>query len=422
MRAKHLDIEEETPTMYIRQISMISFEDVMNFQEKTKIELIFSQLDLSTFVYTLTKDSDIKGPKGYKVSSLLYAILAMQLLKIKHIKTLVERLKSDPVLRYNCGFDLVGKTPSQATFSRFLDKLANTPSLEALFLAVVEKAKAIEIIDGEHISIDSTKLESYEAAQPQKNLIADGEHPNWGMKRDTHGNNIRWFGWKLHILCDSKSELPVFIKMTPANVHDSKVAIDLIDGLLSSYPTWKRPIYYAMDSGYDTKDIYKAIIHQYNGVPVIAYNPRGASGPPEGLDDDFHPICSGGYKLVYWGRDGDYLKFRCPLALGKCDCAHGMMWCSSSNYGYTLKVNLKSNPRHLSYPLRSTDQWKLLYNKRTSVERCNSRLKETLNVDAIASKGIKKAKMHALLNCIALVSASIVAKLIIMRNAEEIAA
>ncbi|WP_427337965.1 hypothetical protein [Caloranaerobacter sp. DY30410] len=42
-----------------------------------------------------------------------------------------------------------------------------------------------------------------------------------------------------------------------------------------------------------------------------------------------------------------------------------------------------------------------------SVERCNSRLKKYLNLDNIRSKGIKKAKVHALLNCIALVAGTI---------------
>ena len=55
------------------------------------------------------------------------------------------------------------------------------------------------------------------------------------MKRDTNGNNIRWFGWKLHILCDAKSELPLSIKVTPASVHDGSVASEMIKDFLHSY-------------------------------------------------------------------------------------------------------------------------------------------------------------------------------------------
>ncbi|MEA3423748.1 MAG: hypothetical protein U9Q80_08160 [Bacillota bacterium] len=39
------------------------------------------------------------------------------------------------------------------------------------------------------VAIDSTKLGSYEASKSKKEIIDDGNHPNWGMKRDTNGNN-----------------------------------------------------------------------------------------------------------------------------------------------------------------------------------------------------------------------------------------
>ena len=104
------------------------------------------------------------------------------------------------------------------------------------------------------------------------------------------------------------------------------------------------------------------------------------------------------------------MKFRCPHAIGKCDCPHGMNRCSKINYGYTLKINCYENPRQYGYPLRSSTEWEKQYNNRTSVEGCNSRLKEYLNINAIKSKGILKAKMHALLNCIVLVAGSVVSK------------
>jgi hypothetical protein len=331
----------------------------------------------------------------------------MQVEKIQTIKDLVLNLKQNPVFRYCCGFDVLGRVPSESTFSRFLDKLCKVETLSDLFHELVCKAKDLNIIDAKHISIDSTKLDSYETAKPKKYIVDDGTNPNWGMKRDTNGNNIRWFGWKLHILCDSKSELPLDILVTPASTYDGTVAIPLIEQFLKNYKNLFAPTYYAMDSGYDFEYIYKDIINKYNAIPIIAYNPRGSYAPPEGLDEKFNPICSAGYKLIYWGKDKNYLKFRCPHALGKCNCPHGMNWCSSSNYGYTLKINYKENPRHYGYPLRNSHKWQKQYDKRTSVERCNSRLKGYLNLDNIRSKGIKKVKVHALLNCIVLLAGTI---------------
>lgn len=388
-------------------MTLISFEQIMEFQQETKLEMILSQIDVSKLANSLRKSSSSKGPKGYEATSILYALIAMQVEKIQTIKDLVLNLKRNPVLRYCCGFDVLGSVPSESTFSRFLERLSQNQELELLFYDLVLKAKKLNIVDGEHVSIDSTKLNSYEAAKPKKKIVDNGLNPNWGMKRDTNGNNIRWFGWKLHILCDSKSELPLDIRITPASVHDGTVAIPMIEEFLQKYRSVFRPKYYAMDSGYDYEYIYKDIINKCNAIPIIAYNPRGSFAPPEGLDKDFDPICSGGYKLVYWGKERNHLKFRCPHALGKCDCPHGMNWCSPSNYGYTLKLNYKENPRQHGYPLRSSEKWQRQYDKRTSVERCNSRLKRYLNVDNIRSRGIKKAKTHALLNCIALIAGTI---------------
>ncbi|WP_427337964.1 transposase [Caloranaerobacter sp. DY30410] len=151
------------------------------------------------------------------------------------------------------------------------------------------------------------------------------------MKKDTNGNNIKWLGWKLHIICDCKSELPIDILITPASTYDGTVAIPLIEQFLGNYKGILKPTHYSMDSRYDFEYIYIDIINKFNGIPIIAYNPRGSYAPPEGLDEDFNPICSAGYKLVYWGKDGNCLKFRCLHASGKCNCPFGMNWCSSSN-------------------------------------------------------------------------------------------
>ncbi len=48
------------------------------------------------------------------------------------------------------------------------------------------------------------------------------------MKKDTDGNNIRWFGWEFHIATDTKSELPVAVRITPASISDSAAFMPLI--------------------------------------------------------------------------------------------------------------------------------------------------------------------------------------------------
>ena len=96
-----------------------------------------------------------------------------------------------------------------------------------------------------------------------------------------------------------------------------------------------------MDSSYDFESVYDNIMNKFNTVVIIAYNPRCSKSSSEDLDEDFNSLCSGGFKLSYWGKEGDYQKFRCPHVTGKINIPHGMTWCSSSNYGYTANSIIK---------------------------------------------------------------------------------
>lgn len=393
--------------MYIRQECMFSFEEILKFQKENRLQLILSQLDFSNLINKLNKPSHKRGPKGHNPVSLINALIAMQVEKINDFKRLKERLDSDLSLKYNCGFDILKPAPSTSTFSRFLTKISSMPELEDEFKRLILKAKDLGIIDGTNVAIDATKLDSFEKAKPKSKISDDGVSPNWGKKKDTDGNDIKWFGWKAHIIVDCKSELPLYIDITPASFNDGKYAIPLLKKFKQFWGSILNPKYYIMDSGYDIEENYNYIINNTNGQAIIAYNKRGSYAPPEGFNDNLWPVCSMGYPLSFWGIDGNYIKLRCPHATGKVDCPYGLNWCSSSNYGYCLKVNYKKNHRLFSYPLRGSEKWVKLYNLRTSVERCNSRLKEYLNLDNIRSAGIAKAKTWALLNCIALVAGTI---------------
>ena len=393
--------------MYIQQQCLLSFDEIIKYQPKTKLELILSKMDFSNILKDLSKHHATRGPKGHDELALLYSLVAMQVEQITTFKKLVDRLKSDPVFRYTCGFRILEETASASTFSRFLTKISNSPYLEKDFEELVKRAKSIGIIDGTKVAIDSTKIDAYEKSKPKSKLKNDAKSANWGAKRDTDGNTIRWFGYKLHILLDCKSELPLSILLSPASYSDCDLAIPLIKKFLANYSGVINPEYYIMDSGYDAQKNYDYISNQAKAQGIIALNLRGAYAPPQRLNENFEPVCSMGYKLTYWGKDGDYLKFRCPHTTGKVNCPYGSMWCSKSNYGYCYKVNYKKNNRYFCYPHRSTEAWQHLYNERTSVERCNARLKEHLNVNNLRSAGIRKAKAIALLNCMALISGTI---------------
>ncbi len=128
--------------MYIRKTSLFSFEEIIKFQQETKLELILARIDVSSLVMALPKQSHLRGPKGYRVAPVIYAVIVMQILRIATVSELVRQLKVNPVLHYNCGFDVLSKVPSEATLSRFLSKLPETDALLKLFQKLVIQAKA----------------------------------------------------------------------------------------------------------------------------------------------------------------------------------------------------------------------------------------------------------------------------------------
>ncbi len=236
--------------MNIRQNCIFSFEDALKLQPISRLEKIINTLDLRPVVSKFDQAYGNKvGPKPYPVYAMLNALIAMRIENISTFTQLVERLSYDPRLRYVCGFEPFGTAPSISSFSRFYSKLTESGCLETLFHSLVKQADEMMLLDLTAVAIDSSKMEAYEKSVPRKKVVQDGNSADWGIKRDTDGNRIKWFGYKLHIVTDVKSGLPIAIKVTPANIHDSSVVVELLD--LCSKEIHSRVAYYLMDSGYD---------------------------------------------------------------------------------------------------------------------------------------------------------------------------
>lgn len=393
--------------MYIRQGCIFSFEDALKMQPKSRLEIILSTLDLEPVLSNLEGPvKNNRGPNGYPLYALLNALIAMRLENMNSFTQLVERLTYDPYLRYVCGFEPFGRVPSVSTFSRFYTRLARARAFESLFDSLVKKAENMGLIDTSTVAIDSTKLDAYEKSVPRKNINQDGKSADWGIKNDTNGNQVKWFGYKLHAVCEVRLGLPLALHLTPASTHDRE-AVDVL--LKKCHQNIKnKPDYYVMDAAYDATEIYELVHKNYHAQAIIPLNRRNARQPKAGFDWDGTPVCSAGYRMVYWGSSGGRNKFRCPHILGKCDCPFGSAWCSESNYGLVVKTSVKEDPRLFTVPHRGTKNWNRLYNLRTFSERCFARLKENLGLETGLKLGkYDKVMAHAYLCAITMYAALI---------------
>ena len=139
-----------------------------------------------------------------------------------------------------------------------------------------------------------------------------------------------------------------------------------------------KPASLLLDSAHDSMSMY-SLCQRENITPFIDLNLgnskktsdyHGVTIGPDGV-----PICSAGIKMKTNGNDlrRQYAKFRCPLNnSGKCSCDNP---CSYTKFGRTCSIPMANNIRLYTSPPRGSDEWKAMYNKRTSAERSNKQIK-----------------------------------------------
>ena len=225
-------------------------------------------------------------------------------------KVLIENLKTNPSLRYLCGWESRGAVPSEATFSRAFSIFTEGRILEEVHAVLIQENYAKKLVG--HASIDSTAIEGRERAcriaekkpkikkkrgrkskaekeamlkaeleeihtrrlalQGGRTLEANLEDLpqgcDWGGKRDSKGNASHWRGYKLH-LSIGDGGVPLASVLSSASLHDSQVAIPLMQKVAERATV----LYDLADSGYDAGEI-KDFSRRLGHVPIIDCNKR----------------------------------------------------------------------------------------------------------------------------------------------------
>ena len=186
-----------------------------------------------------------------------------------------------------------------------------------------------------------------------------------------------YFGYDLYLLTDADSGLPLFPALHRASMHDSHGFCEAFFRFRALASDLK-PSVFLLDSAHDSMAMYR-FCERGHIAPYIDLNLgntrkttdyHGVTIGPDGI-----PICPAGLKMKSNGNDMNrqYAKFRCPLNNnGTCTCENP---CSDAKYGRTCSIAMASNIRLYTSPPRQSDEWKLMYNKRTASERVNKQIK-----------------------------------------------
>lgn len=183
------------------------------------------------------------------------------------------------------------------------------------------------------------------------------------------------------MLVDSQSDLPVFLHYFCASKHDLHGFLQAFFRMKSFLPDYKVSKV-LLDSAHDAMPYYQYFKRQ-NITPFIDLNGKGGRPPVYRndftIDKDGVPVCPPGHRMQCDGIEvaKGRMKFKCPKIshTGGCISCTCDNPCSKAKYGRTVHLVLNDNPKPFNNPPRSSKEWKLEYNARTSAERSNKREK-----------------------------------------------
>lgn len=283
----------------------------------------------------------------------------------------------------------------------------NLTLVKAIFDRAVSDLKKLIPDLGESLAIDGTEVSSWCNRYSKDKSDKDA---GWGVKtykrEDGTESKHLWYGYNVELVVDTKYEIPLNFEVLPANVGECPRLPILLGDTIRLHPQFD--VRYVMgDRGYDSKDNCKYVLYDLKALPIIKMRLTQSkeaefTGEICRCTELGTPICECGAKMLYAGRDGKYLKFRCSRHTEPLGCP-----CSISSYGRVLKIAISENERRWPGLWRESKKFKRLYKRRTSVERVNSRLKEHLCLDEQHVRGLAKTTVNVGLSLLVMVGGAL---------------
>ena len=388
----------------IPQLTLFSWEEFDRSAPIVMLERTLDALPDEQLLEALARKR--KGRRErYPVVCMWRAFMACALLGHGTRAALIAELRRNAELRCACGFErALGESavPPAYVFSRFARKLQRH---QALINAMFEKmtARLGDLLPdlGQHLAADSKALVVRERkpADAQVGVKTYESTDESGAVRKTE---VSWFGYKLHLLIDSRHELPLAWKLTEATRADSPELMPMVEHLEAAQPViHARANQLAADKGYDDGSDKADLYDNHGIVPLIPPRDLAKSQRMQPLDEKrsdtiyigptgevcckispFEPDPAKAFAAMqFQGFEADRqtLKFRCPAAAFALECKNrDACRCKprvrEGRHGRVVRVPLERD-RRLFLPIHApSGGFARAYKRRTAIERVNARL------------------------------------------------
>ena len=362
------------------------------------------------------------GRDDYPIRPVWNSVLAGIVYQHGSVESLRRELLRNGELRERCGFDPrkgSGAVPASWVYTRFLKLLYKFKAeIDQMFDRLVDELKALLPDLGVSVAVDSKGVDS--AGRPTKEKKRDGRRDmdaDWGKKR-YHGERedgtlwekvVTWFGYKIHLLVDTKYEMAISYQVTRASASDTKHLLPLVEEVKKKHlEIYKDMDTAATDKGYDSEENCRRLYDEHGIKPVIdirrMWRDKETKLLDPGCSDNIvydevgtvYCICpkTGEQRQMSYGgfeKDRMALKYICPVK------AYGVRCSGSHECAHALKserISLEIDRRIFTPVARSSYAWEREYKKRTAVERVNSRLDVSFGFEKHFIRGLKKMELR----------------------------
>jgi len=411
------------------------------------------------------------GRDDFPVRAMWNAVIAGVVFQHESIESLIRELSRNPALLEACGFDILPRhkkpvaelkrndetgrmeivwseaeeayyyVPESWNFSRFLKNVIELEENEGLVSGMIRQLREalMEALPdfGRHLGYDGKAIKSYSTGhKDRKTGETSDPDADWG-KHETKGIESKsgkpwtkvksWFGYCLHLVADTRYEIPAAIHVTPASEPEQTELRSMIKETFEETPQLaERCDDFTADRGLDCGETKALLLDKYGIRPVIdtrelwreekaepGYDPEKPitrSLYPERVDTivytekgSVHCICpaTGEQRdMAFHGFEAarKTLKYRCPAAANDFECK-GWGECSAlgqvkpGDYGRIVRINITKKDRRIFTPIPyGSPSWNRAYNRRSSLERINSRIDNDFCFEKHYIRG--KAKMQ----------------------------
>jgi hypothetical protein len=450
------------------QMNLFSWDAVEARSDLDRLTLVVDHLPDERLVQYL-EVMRAHGRDDYPVRAMWNALLAGIVFQHESLESLLRELARNPSLMDACGFDplpiqrkpkpqvvtdpetgvsriemaptpeAVRAVPASWNISRFL---ANVIELEASLgmvseMTVVLREQLMAVLPdfGEHLGFDGTDIASHSTGQKARTSAQSSDpDADWGH-HETLGIDARtgkawkkvkrWFGYGLHLIADTRYEIPVAFELTRASVSEQPTLRAMIRATFSESPELAaRCRDFSADRGLDCAETKALLWDDYAIRPLIDtrqlwreeknlpdYDPsKPITRPldPERADTIVHtekgtlhclcPVTGEQRDLAFQGFEADRntLKYRCPAAAYGLEC-QGQAQCHQAggvnpgDYGRVVRIKLDEHDRRIFVPTpHGSPSWQRGYNRRSALERINNRIDRHFGFEQHFIRGIAK--------------------------------